>query len=89
MTRNIVERLNGVWKQRFSCPRRKLLTKAVTTQAISVSCAIVHNIGILRRDMFKNVEEDPLEVVPVAIVNGAQTPHGRIVRQQFIKRQFY
>ena len=88
-TRNIIERLNGVWKQRFPCLRRKLLTKPVTTQSIIVSCAILNNIGILRRDMFENIEEDPLEVVPVANANAAQNPRGRIVRQQFIERHFY
>ena len=88
-TRNIIERLNGVWKQRFPCLRRKLLTKPVTTQAIIISCAILHNIGILRRDVIENMEEDLLEAVPVANANAAQNPRGRIVRQQFIERHFY
>ncbi|XP_069680115.1 putative nuclease HARBI1 isoform X2 [Periplaneta americana] len=87
-TRNIIERLNGIWKQRFPCLRRRLLTKPVTTQAVIVACAILHNIGILRQDIFENVEEVPLDIVPVANANAAQNPRGHIVRQQFIQRHF-
>ncbi|XP_069675044.1 putative nuclease HARBI1 [Periplaneta americana] len=87
-TRNIIEKLTRVWKQRFPCLRKRLLTKPVTTQAVIVACAILHNIAILRQDNFENVEEVPLDTVPVVNANAVQNSRGHIVRQQFIERHF-
>lgn len=57
-TRNIIERLFGVWKKRFPCLRRGLTTKLNTSVLIICAAAILHNIGILYNDHFEEVEDE-------------------------------
>ncbi|KAJ8897492.1 hypothetical protein PR048_002839, partial [Dryococelus australis] len=49
-TINLVERLFGVWKQRFPCLRLILRNRVRTTAAIIVACAVLHNIGMRHID---------------------------------------
>lgn len=53
-TRNVVERSFGVWKRRFSALAFGLRLHPLTTQAVIVATAVLHNIA---QDM---VEPDPL-----------------------------
>lgn len=49
-TRNTVERLFGVWKNRFPCLAFGLRTEINTTMTVIVACAVMHNICINNHD---------------------------------------
>ncbi|XP_047521314.1 putative nuclease HARBI1 [Pieris napi] len=51
-TRNIVERFFGVWKKKFPCLQRGLRSKLTNTSNIIIACAVLHNIGIQRGDVY-------------------------------------
>lgn len=59
-TRNIIERMFGIWKQRFPCLKRGLLTKVETAIAVICATAVLHNIGTLHQEIFEEfvVDED-------------------------------
>ena len=85
LTRNVVERLNGVLKNRFRCLGHKLLYTPEEVSKIILACCVVHNIS---RD-FMNVEEEfaELPVEPNVIYEGEQARDGfnnrRIVENYF------
>lgn len=54
-TRNIIERVFGVWKQRFPCLWRVLLTNIRTSVAIICATAVLYNIGRRAND---NIDDD-------------------------------
>lgn len=58
-TRNIVERVFGVWKRRFPCLRRVLQTKLETSIAIICATAVLHNIARNLNDVLEEIE--PIE----------------------------
>lgn len=61
-TRNIIERCFGVWKQRFPCLRRRLMTKLQTSVAIICALAVLHNIARQGQDDLHEVyNEDNAE----------------------------
>ena len=60
-TRNIIERLFGIWKRRFLCLRYSLRTKLSTTLAVIVVVAVLHNIAIIHGDPPADLEEVPDE----------------------------
>lgn len=85
-TRNIIERLNGVWKRRFACLSRKLQNSLVNTCNIIVACAVLHNITLLtHEDLIAEPIED-LQEVPLPHVNA--TERGSLIRAAFIRRHF-
>ncbi|KAJ8939907.1 hypothetical protein NQ318_023248 [Aromia moschata] len=53
-TRNIVERLFGIWKRQFPCLQKGLQTKLDTSIAIICATAVLYNIGIRHND---NIDE--------------------------------
>lgn len=65
-TRNIVERMFGMWKRQFPCLSRGLGNKLQTVANIIVACAVLHNLSILARDP---LPEDTLEVLEDTIAN--------------------
>lgn len=83
-TRNIVERVFGIWKRRFPCLRRGLLVKLETTMAIICATAVLHNIAVNRHE---NMDEE--EIVQIAVPNIAHDNQiGLLFRRQFINRHF-
>ncbi|XP_064486106.1 putative nuclease HARBI1 [Ornithodoros turicata] len=52
-TRNVVERVFGVWKRRFSCLDMKLQTKVKTSVTIITACAALHNIARKMNDSWE------------------------------------
>lgn len=45
-TRNIIERVFGVWKRKFPCLRRGLGNSPETTVSIIIACAVLYNISV-------------------------------------------
>lgn len=75
-TRNVVERLFGLWKKRFQCLTRTLHNSVGNVCTIIVACAVLHNIA-LARDVVGEEEEGgggapfgrhnlPVPVLPLA-----------------------
>lgn len=89
-TRNIVERLNGIFKRRFSCLSKKLATKLSTTLLIISACAVLHNIAIFRyEELPPDVEGDlDNQIVQHEVYYGPQNLYGNIIRSDFINRHF-
>ncbi|KAJ8929983.1 hypothetical protein NQ314_017271 [Rhamnusium bicolor] len=86
-TRNIVERVFGVWKRRFPCLRRILSTKLQTSTTIICACAVLHNIAIQQRD--DNFENDELINDNIPIVNNGENDQlGLMFRREFINQHF-
>ncbi|CAH1976702.1 unnamed protein product [Acanthoscelides obtectus] len=88
-TRNIVERVFGVWKRRFPCLRRILQTKEETSIAIICATAILHNIARNLNDVFEENElnEDGDWVDNIIIVND-RPGDGLAFRRTFIVTHF-
>lgn len=62
-TRNIIERVFGVWKRKFPCLRRGLANSTQTTVSIIVACAVLHNISLKLRllNMLESDNEEELD----------------------------
>ncbi|XP_060524763.1 putative nuclease HARBI1 [Cylas formicarius] len=87
-TRNVVERLFGVWKRRFPCLAKGLGTKLETTCVIVVACAVLYNIGI---DFGENLDEVLVEERDANIPENLQVrgnAQGYGVRRALIARHF-
>lgn len=82
-TRNIIERLNGVWKRRLTCLSRKLQNNLVNTCNIIVACAVLHNISVSTREDDIAEPNENLEEVPVP--HDCDNERGRAA---FIRRHF-
>lgn len=66
-TRNIIERVFGVWKRRFPCLRQVLLTKLETFVAVICATDTLYNIGkTLQEEEFEGDEDEP-DVIDNAI----------------------
>lgn len=85
-SRNVVERLYGIWKRRFPILHSTLRLKKETTMAVIIATAVLHNIAIDMR------EEEPDENVFVELDNFNQNiPHNQdrnLVRQELIEEFF-
>ena len=85
-TRGKVERMFGVWKQRFHClriPLRMLLENSLT---VIVSTACLHNFAINNGDF---IEEEPEVAVESIIMNSSSgTLSGNSARQRIIDNFF-
>lgn len=88
-TRNTVERLNGIYKRRFSCLSKKLATKLNTTLLIISACAVLHNIAICRLEELPYTDEvlNDNQVIHQEY-NGPPNLYGNVVRAEFINRHF-
>lgn len=97
-TRNTIERAFGVLKRRFCYLGTTMRTQLITTQAIIVASAVLHNIAINTR---LNVEEEGGEIQPhmqpenghdfpndLAMPNNNAALQGRLKRQQIIRDYF-
>ncbi|KAK5647831.1 hypothetical protein RI129_002976 [Pyrocoelia pectoralis] len=86
LTRNVVERGFGIWKQRFRCLNKKMNHKIRNAQHIICATAILHNIAITQQERFV---PDP-NFVEVAIQQGqvAHQLRGNAIRAAFIERHF-
>lgn len=91
-TRNIVERVFGLWKRRFPCLSRMLRTKLETTNAIICACAVLHNISIQQNEDLDFAEPIPEHLqVNQNNDNGFQFGRNNIglqFRRQFIIQHF-
>ncbi|KAJ8926493.1 hypothetical protein NQ314_021138 [Rhamnusium bicolor] len=85
-TRNIVERVFGMWKWKFPCLSRMLRTKIQTTMAMVCACAVLHNISIQQNEE-PELAEPAVEEIPInnMIVNNVI---GLEFRRQFIIQHF-
>lgn len=89
-TRRIVERTFGIWKRRFPCLSKGLITKLLTFTTIIVACAVLHNISLILNDKLeKEEEEENVNVGEVPIIQPHWQPaEGFLVRQALIERIF-
>ena len=91
-TRNIIERLFGMWKRRFSCLRNVLRTKMETTFATIIAVTILHNIAVIHGEQMwdyeepDNTDEDEAEE-PHSQSTARQDVEGTLVRAR-ITEQF-
>ncbi|KAJ8930286.1 hypothetical protein NQ314_016905 [Rhamnusium bicolor] len=89
LSRNVIERLNGVFKGRFRCisQERKLRYDPVTVGKIITSCAVLHNLcikGGLQMDI--NIPAELPEHVEVQHMDDFN--NGFDARRQLIARYF-
>ena len=89
-TRNIIERLFGVWKRRFPILRNGLRTKLSTSLTIIVAVAILHNIAVEQgepeiEDEEPPTSDDPIEREPV---NQTANLRASLVRMRLINEHF-
>jgi nuclease HARBI1 len=85
-TRNIVERLIGVWKRRFACLSRKLQNNIHNTLHIIVSCAVLHNICVQVNEADDEANPALDDIIPNVVIT--DTPRGSLIRRDFIRRHF-
>ncbi|KAK9736296.1 DDE superfamily endonuclease [Popillia japonica] len=85
-TRNIVERLFGIWKKRFPCLHRGLQTKLDTSVAIICATATLYNIGLRENEDF---EDDIVDVdEPIGVRNNPDAHRRLDFRRHFIQQHF-
>lgn len=81
-TRNVIERLFGVWKRRFPILSCGIRCKMELTQMIVVACAVLHNIAV---DQNEDMNEDDNNLMEGEINNFPEERHGDYVaRTPFI-----
>lgn len=88
-TRNVVERLFGVWKRRFPCLHGELRNKLENVPSIIVACAVLYNIGIRVRDNWQ-VEENLLINNHQQLQNNPAPINiqGQLIRRNLIAQHF-
>ena len=52
-----MERTFGIWKRRFPCLSRGLLTKLVCSSAFIVPCVVLHNMSLIFKDLLLVCED--------------------------------
>ena len=89
-TRIIVERTFGVWKRRFPCLSRGLMTKLICSTSTIVACAVLHNMSLIFNDVLPEDDDfnDDNEEVPVDVPQNAGNTNGFAVREALIARLF-
>jgi len=90
-TRNIIERVFGVWKKKFPCLRRGLANSIQTIVSIIVACAVLYNISLnLRLDNMVDDEfmddEEEFEDPRDNNLNGEII--GAAARRDYVSRHF-
>ena len=91
-TRQVIERVFGMWKRRFPCLKFGLRTKLDTTLSIIVAVAVLYNIGKRIGDELPEENEDPredeeVEDVQAGLQNAANV-NGSAVRRTLIETNF-
>ncbi|XP_069673205.1 putative nuclease HARBI1 [Periplaneta americana] len=89
-TRNVVERMFGLWKKRFPCLSVGLRNKFENAPKIIVACAVLHNLSLEIND---NLPEDDTDIMilpyePVPVAPPAQQPGGLAFRRKLINSVF-
>ena len=88
-TRNVVERVNELLKNRFRCLSRKLGTATTTSSNIIVACVILHNICIKYKiDLDFDQDESRFQSETVDAEVFVDGGNGFNIRNSFINRQF-
>jgi len=87
-TRNIVERVFGVYKRRFPCLYKGLTTKIETSQAIICATATLYNLGIKFKDDFIFEDEDGNMNDDIQNINVEYNQLGLVFRNEFIQNNF-
>lgn len=93
-TRNSVERLFGMWKNKFRCLFNGLQLSLDTTKAAIVASAELHNICIDHRDEMDSSSEEEDDLDDGHGINNLdnndqnQNLAGNIFRQHFINMHF-
>ena len=83
-TRNIVERMFGVWKKLFPCLSMSIRTKLSTTLTIIVATAVLYSFVKGRNDP---IEQEPMEnndENPFPAMNDLARPLGNATRRALI-----
>ena len=88
-TRNKIERMFGVWKQRFRCLRIPIRTKLHNTLPIVVATACLHNHAIRRNDL-QSFEDTDLQLSNDSPDTGNTGTNvaGEAVRRQIVNDYF-
>ena len=84
--RGKVERMFGIWKQRFRCLRIPLRMRLQKSLVVIVATACLHNFAIHNGDFLE--EEEALDLNSRNITSTAATVSGNIARQQIITNFF-
>ncbi|CAI6344057.1 unnamed protein product [Macrosiphum euphorbiae] len=87
-TRNIVERVFGVWKRKFPCLRRGLANSPNTIISIIVACAVLYNISLKLRLPDFAVEDETVEEVNNFLNDENREIIGAAARRAYIIRHF-
>ena len=88
LTRNVIERVFGVLKRRFSCLYFGLRLKMETSLCVIITCCVLHNIAIMHReaDDFQNIDDgDNDDVLPPEMLPPVNQ-HGNLVRQRIVQQ---
>lgn len=85
-TRNVVENLLSVWKNRFSCLSKPMALKLKTTTRVIAACAVLHNIGLTYDCDGYNNFDFPHRIVPTVALE--DKPRWQEIRAAFIERHF-
>lgn len=87
-TRNLVERIFGVWKKRFPCLYRQLTVSLNTSVTVICATAVLHNIGL----HYNNIEIEEPDInndIDVHVNNNnVNNVVGLAFRRQFIAQHF-
>ena len=85
-----MERTFGVWKRRFPCLSRGLMTKLISSTSTVVACAVLHNMSLIFNDVLPedDFNDDDNEEVPVDVPQNAGNANGFAVREALIARLF-
>ncbi|XP_022175254.1 putative nuclease HARBI1 [Myzus persicae] len=91
-TRNVIERCFGVHKRRFPVLSKGITTSLINTQAIIVSCAIIHNICIDLHDELPNdILQEGYDIENIAednLPNLIEVTRGRQERDRLVRDHF-
>ena len=88
LTRNVIERVFGVLKRRFSCLYFGLRLKMETSLCVIITCCVLHTIAIMHReaDDFQNIDDgDNDDVLPPEMLPPVNQ-HGNRVRQRIVQQ---
>lgn len=84
-TRNVVERMFGIWKRRFPVLSVGIRTKLELAQGIIVACAVLHNIARKHKDFLPNDDINNPPEKEIAIPDNERNSAGAAVRNCVIR----
>lgn len=89
-TRNIIERVFGVWKRKFPCLQRGLANAPSTIVNIIIACAMLHNISRKYQNNLNADSDEEGDILEEEYVedNDENNLLGPAARSAYIMRHF-